>query len=128
MDQHVLKSIKVKEKGFNVNAAVERCSTWLITTLASRNCFRLSDKRPSKCKCLDFLNHKEAITKAAAMYMVQWAGYASKRKKEEINTWIRYSGGKKMVLPLKMEEGLEEEDSEPIFVCHNAIFSMLNIG
>ena len=131
MEKHVLKEIFVNAKDFDHNSCLEKCVEWLKTQLASRNCFRLSDKRPTKCQCLQFLNDdaNANTATAAAEYIIKWKGMKNAERKQELNTWLSYSSvnpDKKMRLPLVQEEGAKP--IEDIFICRNALFNVLNVG
>ena len=130
MEKHVLQTLPKKIDESNYTTEVTKCSQWLVSTLASKNCYRKRDKREYKCRCLALLVDNPSVSRAAGRYMIKWAKFGREEKKCTLNTWIRYSdvqGHKgKLILPLVFDR--EEDNVEDIFVCRNTIYNMLHVG
>ena len=129
MKDHVLRTIAPSAKDFDYNAAVGRCTQWLIDKRIPRRCFRQKDQRESKCHCFLVLNNNADALRAVSRYMVLWAGFNQQTKKEVLNTWCQYgefTPEKKLFLPCNYEDITKTYDN--IMVCRNAVLNVLNVG
>ena len=135
MPHHVLFNIKPKEKNFNKEEAEGLCQNYLVTTLAGSNC--TFDGHTSKCSCLTFLAEESNATAAEdiAAYMVHWASFDSKTKRELLYQWGRFAShidgqkAQRYVIPQLVKDDYGDGGvQEKRLVCRTALLNILNLS
>ena len=137
-DQHILKKIKPKTKGFNAEEAADLCFNFIRDNIAVSNCRRQKgiSSQSTQCTCVRFLAEQDGINTAMAVaeYMVRFAGMDLKTRRELILEWIKVSALLESLDSTNkltyMLPGLPpaEDGEETKMICRNAIVNLLNIG
>ena len=80
---HVLRTIKPKEKDFDSAEAIALCQEWLKAE-AQKKCYNRNSKYETQCECLKFIDNEEYadVAESVSTYMVKWKGFNHMTQKE----------------------------------------------
>ena len=137
MPQHVLRTIKPKDKNFNAADAVSEVYDWIRNDFATKNCRRPSGSNQNftNCSCLHFLADENNSRQGMylAEYLVRYAGMTRDVKRDLLYEWAKVASVLLSIDPENklpyMLPGIPANGDDPQqMICRNALLGLLNEG